>query len=644
MPTSRTSRRPSPAGFLGIEAGGTRTSALWVADDHTAGPLHTFGPANLQLLSDADLVARFREIASAFPTSRALGIGMAGARTAADRARIRAAAATVWKDTPCIATHDLDTALAADAAAGATDSAATASTGVTRVLILSGTGSCCYGRTPDGRTAKAGGWGHLLGDRGSGYAIALAGLRALIREYDVHGAWGPFGEAVLAHLHRNEPDALLPWIHAAPKSDLAALAPLVFAAAATDPHYRAVVASAARELAEAAVTCAAKLVDPRDPVRFVLAGGVLVHQPDFAQEIVERLHALRPKGPVTVAILQRPGAEGAAHLAREFLADPGAPLDPPAAPAVEARSTTSRRTAALPSTPAPTCPDPATVIPEALELSPTEQRNPRSTRLDRLSLSDAIDLMITEDRRLPGALRATRPKLERALRWIVRALKSGGRLFYVGAGTSGRLGVLDASECPPTFRTPPDLVQGVLAGGEPAMFRSLEGAEDDFAGGFRTMSFRGVTRRDVVVGIAASGRTPFVWGALAGARAIGARTVLVAFHPRLRFRPGHRPDAVITPRIGPEILTGSTRLKAGTATKQILNLFTTLAMVRLGKVVENLMVDVNPANAKLRERAVRIVRTLTQADEPAARAALDAAGWVVKDALRRLGRGRRGGG
>ncbi|HMO66946.1 MAG TPA: N-acetylmuramic acid 6-phosphate etherase, partial [Verrucomicrobiota bacterium] len=239
-----------------------------------------------------------------------------------------------------------------------------------------------------------------------------------------------------------------------------------------------------------------------------------------------------------------------------------------------------------------------------------------------------------------GALR-----LQRALRRIVRALKGGGRLFYAGAGTSGRLGILDASECPPTFRTPPEMVQAIMAGGRDAVFRAVEGAEDDEGAGGAAVRFRGVRRGDVLVGIAASGRTPFVWGALDAARARGAATVLLCFNPRVVIPRGRRPAVVIAADLGPEVLTGSTRLKAGTATKLALNLFSTLAMVRLGKVVANLMVDVNPSNEKLRDRAVRIVRELAGADEAAARAALEAEGWVVQAAWRRLGgrRPRRGG-
>jgi N-acetylmuramic acid 6-phosphate etherase len=258
--------------------------------------------------------------------------------------------------------------------------------------------------------------------------------------------------------------------------------------------------------------------------------------------------------------------------------------------------------------------------------------------LDRLPLDAAIHLMLSEDEKIPRTLLKHRAEIERVVRLVVRAFKRGGRLFYVGAGTSGRLGILDASECPPTFRANPGMVQGIIAGGARAITTAVEGAEDDFAAGVRAVEFRGVTRRDVVVGIAASGRTPFVWGALQAAKRAGAATVLVCFNPHLVIPRAARPAVVLAPDLGPEILTGSTRLKSGTATKLLLNLFTTLAMVRLGKVLGNLMVDLNPSNVKLRDRAVRIVRELTGADADAARKALVASGWVVKRACARLGR------
>ena len=238
-----------------------------------------------------------------------------------------------------------------------------------------------------------------------------------------------------------------------------------------------------------------------------------------------------------------------------------------------------------------------------------------------------------------------------AIRLAVRAFQSGGRLFYVGAGTSGRLGVLDASECPPTFRTPPEWVQGIIAGGARALHSAVEGAEDDSAAGAEAVRARGVTRSDVVVGIAASGRTPFVWGALHAARAAGAATGLISFNPGLRFRDGWKPDHCILPDTGPEVITGSTRLKSGTATKLVLNAITSLAMVQLGKVMDNLMVDLNPSNDKLRDRAVRIVMELTGASRDAASRALQGGarepgrGVTVRQAvirLRRRGASRRG--
>jgi N-acetylmuramic acid 6-phosphate etherase len=269
-------------------------------------------------------------------------------------------------------------------------------------------------------------------------------------------------------------------------------------------------------------------------------------------------------------------------------------------------------------------------------LSPTEQRNPRSKNLDRLPLSKAITLMIKEESKVGGVLLKEKHKIERAIKLVVGAFRRGGRLFYVGAGTSGRLGILDAVECPPTFRIPPHRVQGILAGGQAAIWKSVEGAEDSLVAGASAIDYRGVNQRDVVVGIAASGRTPFVWGALAAARQKGAKTVLICFNPYLKIPAGARPDLVIALDVGPEVLTGSTRLKAGTATKVILNILTTLAMVRMGKVVSNLMVDLNVSNRKLRERAVRIVQAVTGADAREAHAALEKSKWVVKTACQRL--------
>jgi N-acetylmuramic acid 6-phosphate etherase len=249
--------------------------------------------------------------------------------------------------------------------------------------------------------------------------------------------------------------------------------------------------------------------------------------------------------------------------------------------------------------------------------------------------------MLSEDAKVPAAVLAERRSIERAIRLIVRAFRQGGRLFYLGAGTSGRLGVLDASECPPTFSVPPEMVQGIIAGGQRALWQSLEGAEDDAAAGAHAVEVRGVGRQDVVVGIAASGRTPFVWGGLGEAKQRGATTVLLSFNPSLVFPRRDRPNAVIAVNVGPEVLTGSTRLKAGTATKLVLNLCTTLAMVQLGKVRSNLMVDVKASNVKLRDRATRILQALTALDYEGARVALEGSQWnIARACLRRQPWGR----
>jgi N-acetylmuramic acid 6-phosphate etherase len=259
-------------------------------------------------------------------------------------------------------------------------------------------------------------------------------------------------------------------------------------------------------------------------------------------------------------------------------------------------------------------------------------------KLHRMPPGKAIRLMLSEDAKIPEKLLEEAGKIERVTEAIARAFRRGGRLFYVGAGTSGRLGVLDASECPPTFRSRPEMVQGIIAGGEVALRNSVEGAEDDAEAGAAEIRSRRVNRLDVVVGIAASGMTPFVWGALREAKRRKATTVLVCFNPYVKIPKEYQPAIVIAPNLGPEVLTGSTRLKAGTATKLLLNIFSTLAMVKSGKVIGNLMVDLNPANVKLRERAARIVQELTQADYASAREALEQSGWVIKKAVARLKR------
>jgi N-acetylmuramic acid 6-phosphate etherase len=262
----------------------------------------------------------------------------------------------------------------------------------------------------------------------------------------------------------------------------------------------------------------------------------------------------------------------------------------------------------------------------------TERRNPRTQQIDLADPIGIVDLMMAEDRTVTDAVASQRERIADAITAAEQTFRAGGRLFYVGAGTSGRLGVLDASECPPTFGTPPDMVQGIIAGGPPALTRSQEGAEDDLEQARIDLKVHGVRAGDMVVGIAASGTTPYVRIALEYAREVSARTAIVACSPpppeTLQLT-----DIPIVAITGPEVVTGSTRLKAGTATKLILNMITTGAMIRLGKTYGNLMIDLRATNVKLVDRSERIVAEVSGVTRADARELLARAGGSVKLAI-----------
>ncbi len=262
----------------------------------------------------------------------------------------------------------------------------------------------------------------------------------------------------------------------------------------------------------------------------------------------------------------------------------------------------------------------------------TERRNPRTADIDQATPLEIVDLIGAEDAGVPAIVAGARQEIAAAMALIEASFRAGGRLVYVGAGTSGRLGVLDASECPPTFGTPPDMVAGVIAGGYGALLKSVEGAEDDPAAGIAEMDGRKVAATDTVVGIAASGATPFVRAALGRARALGASTVFVTCaEPPASMR--ETCDVIIAVLTGPEVVTGSTRMKAGTATKLVLNTLTTGAMIRLGKTYGNLMVDLQAWNEKLVDRGERIVMEVAGVSRGSARAAIHAAGGRVRTAI-----------
>ncbi|MFN0130150.1 MAG: N-acetylmuramic acid 6-phosphate etherase [Verrucomicrobiales bacterium] len=621
MPASSASPRRPPLFtepvLLGIEGGGTRTTVALAGGGHGERVDFELGPSNLRQMLDRELTGRLREVRSRIPVPvakvSAIAIGLAGTRTDSDRNRIRLAASRVFPRVPCLATDDLQTALAAAPAVHGA---------MARILVLSGTGSCCFGLGANGRAAKVGGRGHVIGDRGSACDIGLRALRELTTAADRSGRWPLLGALILDALCLNSPEDLIDWSMQAGKMEIAGLAVTVFQAAAKrDPLARRILDTAAETLSIDALACARRLARPDQPVQFVFNGGVLLKNPNFARAVGRRLRHVYSQA--TVTNVPHASVDGALELARSLIDQTGGPA--------------GRR--------APRFPGGQTVAPlvdplplASLRDSPTEARNPRSLRLDTMPLDRAVALMLEEEGRVPAALWRERKSILQVLEAIIEAFGSGGHLYYVGAGTSGRLGVLDASECPPTFGAPREQVQGIIAGGRQALWSAVEGAEDDAVAGEAAVAYRRVGSRDVVVGIAASGRTPFVWGALAEAARRRATTSLLCFNPavktaRRRLQTNSFwPDVVIAPNLGAEVLTGSTRLKAGTATKLVLNLFTTLAMCRTGKVVSNLMIDLNPSNIKLRDRSVRIVVELSGASQEEAERALEASGWVVKNA------------
>ncbi len=272
--------------------------------------------------------------------------------------------------------------------------------------------------------------------------------------------------------------------------------------------------------------------------------------------------------------------------------------------------------------------------------SVTEERNPRTMDLDTLDPVELVKRVQAEDLEVAKVVQECVPDIAKAVDLIAASLRSGGRLFYFGAGTSGRLGVLDASECPPTFGVTPDLIQAYIAGGREAMFQSFENAEDDRGAGLRDATAAGVTAKDVVAGITASGRTPYVIGACDKAKEVGAKIIAIVNNHDTEL--GHMADVTIAAVVGPEALSGSTRMKAGTAQKMVLNLLSTCTMVRMGKVYENLMVDLKPTNYKLRERAVSIISTISGVPRHVAEGALVASHDNAKTAIlmvkRKLGR------
>lgn len=479
---------------LGIEGGGTRSSVLLVDQNDTVLESHAGGPANFRLMTAGnveDWLGEVRGKLSATPDR--VGIGMAGLRSVRDHRTLKRIVRRVWPDALCATSDDLLIAL---------ESAEWLEDCAVQVLTVSGTGSCSLGRHRSGEGVKVGGRGHILGDRASSCDIAQQALRMIVRDYDSNGDWPQLGADVLTFLQLNEPDELIDWSIEATKKELAGIAYVVFRAAESRQDSIAVeiLADAITRLCADTLKCAERISKPTEKVQFLFNGSVFLRNPAFMQKVTRCLLAKRPASIVTP--LERPSVHGAIVLARAIPEEKGIE-------SAFARGSTESGSVD---------PSPAVSDWRPVATSPTEQRHPRSMNFSELPITDAIGLMLDEDSRIPGKILEQVESIAWTVRRVVRAFAEGGHLIYCGAGTSGRLGVLDASECPPTFRTPGELVQGIIAGGRSALWSAVEGAEDDAEAGRRAVMFRGVSEQDVVIGISASGHAPFIWGCLQEAK------------------------------------------------------------------------------------------------------------------------------
>jgi len=587
--------------ILGIEGGGTKTTWALLTREGRVLARGEAGPGNTLLLDDKALEKLFRTVRRGTgPRVEAIGGAFAGCGQAVEQARVGKILRKIWPRVRVVRVME-DTRSVLAAAFGDRPG----------LVVIAGTGSNVAGqKSSRDPIQKAGGWGHLFSDRGSAYDLARRGLEAAFDRYDAEKKISPLAREFLNATGQESMEELVPFLlRDTGKATVAQWARCVFAAAQKgDREARALVDESARALAAKTVALARRMKFSRPEV--ALIGGLFENRPDYRARFRRVLRRINPHA--HVFLLTVPGVFGAARLAglEKFPAEQKAD-GKPAAIAEPARLA-------------------------AFAQAATEQRNPRSRGLDRRTIPQLVDLFIREERHVEKALAAQRNAIAKAAALVAKRLCAGGRLFYVGAGTSGRLGVVDASEMPPTYNAPPEQVQAIIAGGPAAVFRSQEGAEDARETGAAELRARGLTKRDVVCGIAASGQTPFVLGALEFARRRGAGTVLLSCNPRRSIRVPV--DVAVDLPTGPEIVTGSTRMKAGTATKLVLNMLSTIAMVRLGRVQDNLMVNVQATNDKLRARAVRLVRALTGRGDPEAQAALESGGWRVTEAVEALRR------
>src|SRR5881398_3366258 len=478
--------------ILGVEGGGTKTA--WVLVERTGAGGADSGsqlrildqgrlpPSNVRLETPDRLRAILRELPSEIDRA---GIFLAGCGTAEDRQSLSRLCAEIWPNAGIVSGSDRESGLAAGLGHG------------DGIVVCAGSGSSVTGRRGD-RIENAGGWGHILGDTGGGYFLSIQALRLLLREYDLHRGEMQFTAKVLHALSLNNLDEVVRWVQTADKMEIAMLTPVVFEAAASgDARMTEIVENGAQALSEytEAVASRLHLLAPK----VVLLGGLFHRDSIYTHTYRRRLKKNLPDARVTIA--DRSPELGAAWLAAEA-GDHAAFHSKPCQSEID-----------------------------SLAAALTEQRNPRSGNLEKMSAQQLVEVFVEEEKFVQEALRVAIGELTKAIEIVAESLRNGGRLFYVGAGSSGRIGVLDASEIPPTFGARRDLVQGVIAGGVTALYRSAEGAEDDETAGALAMDERRIKNPDVVIGISASGRTPFVLGALARAKQLSAKTILLTCNP-----------------------------------------------------------------------------------------------------------------
>jgi len=572
--------------ILGIEGGGTKTAWALLADNAIteSGKLP---PSNLRLTPPDQITKIFRVLPS--EVDRA-GVFLAGCATEGDRRVLLKLARAVWPKAKIVAGSDRESGMAACLCDR------------DGIAVNAGTGSSVTGRSGH-RIEKAGGWGHILGDAGGAYFVSIRALRSVLREYDLRRGERQFAANILHALGLNNFDELVRWAQTADKMEIASLAPVVFEAARkSDEVAWQIVAAGVSALVDFTTAVALRLHLDAPEVR--LMGGLFEHQKFYGVAFATALEEKIPAAQVGPS-------ESSPEIGAAWLATNGKLQ----MPIVEKSA------------------------PRPPIIAATEEANLKSANLERLGAREIVELFVSEEKSVEEALRQSVDELTRAIELAANAIAGGGRIFYVGAGTSGRLGVLDAAEIPPTFGASADLFQGIIAGGASALCRSIEGAEDDARAGALAMDERGVRREDVVIGISASGQAAFVTEALRRAHEIGAQTILLTSNASVLSTAAGTAasatdlDLLIKLKTGPEIVTGSTRLKAGTATKVALNIISTGTMVRLGRVRGNLMIDLQPTNKKLRERAIGLVAQLAGCDRESARSRLARADWNLRAAL-----------